>query len=67
MGADGQISKPEVGQLAKRAAALIRANGMDRKDMAPGNRDAEPAGDGTCAMQQTQAAEADTAASPAQD
>jgi len=30
VGADGQISKPEVGQLAKRAAALIRATGMDR-------------------------------------
>ncbi|MDO5484493.1 MAG: response regulator, partial [Desulfovibrionaceae bacterium] len=31
VGADGQISKPEVGQLAKRAAALIKAKGMDRK------------------------------------
>ena len=33
VGADGQISKPEVGQLAKRAAALIKAHGMDRKDV----------------------------------
>ncbi|MDE5833269.1 MAG: chemotaxis protein [Desulfovibrio sp.] len=29
VGADGQISKPEVGTLAKRAAALIRERGLD--------------------------------------
>lgn len=29
VGADGQISKPEVGTLARRAAALIRERGMD--------------------------------------
>ena len=30
VGADGQISKPEVGTLAKRAAALIRERGLDK-------------------------------------
>lgn len=30
VGADGQISKPEVGTLARRAATLIRERGLDR-------------------------------------
>lgn len=30
VGADGQISKPEVGQLAMRAAELIKARGLDK-------------------------------------
>lgn len=29
VGADGQISKPEVATLARRAAALIREHGLD--------------------------------------
>lgn len=32
VGADGQISKPEVHTLARRAAALIREHGMDPQD-----------------------------------
>ncbi|MBD5607566.1 MAG: chemotaxis protein CheV [Desulfovibrio sp.] len=34
VGADGQISKPEVGTLAKRAAALIRERGLDDENPA---------------------------------
>lgn len=34
VGADGQISKPEVGTLARRAAALIRERGMDPAEQA---------------------------------
>lgn len=36
VGADGQISKPEVGTLARRAAALIRERGMARDKDEPG-------------------------------